>query len=200
MLLANGGALDVLLPFNREFLHRFEFLVPSRAQSTFWSVIVHCLRHQDLHGDSMRSKALERRDQMQRSGLVVSRKNGRSLPIAFVTRVTQASNTNSLEALDAAKHREVEFAQLPSGTLIDLIRDSSGKLSFAVFQNGMTSLQQKVQHGTLLLFPGSLILTFCALFDSRPQLEPITALENYFGRSRMSSISITIATLRIASC
>ena len=79
-------------------------------------------------------------------GLAIRLTNGRSLPIEFVTRFKHGSNNDAIQRLHGGRSREIEFAHLPSGTLIDLVRDSSGELVFAVFQDGATSLQREVHH------------------------------------------------------
>src|SRR4051812_33171670 len=78
------------------------------------------------------------RDHMQQSNLSVLLTDGRSLPIQFLSKNIDSHHTGI--------SREVEFAQLPSGTLIDLVRDSSGKLVFAVFEDGKTTLHDKVKY------------------------------------------------------
>src|SRR5438067_13898860 len=71
--------------------------------------------------------ASQERDQMQQSNLAVRLTNGRSLPIQLVTGRKDLLNSDSTEGHKARRRREIQFAQLPSGTLIDLMRDMSGE-------------------------------------------------------------------------
>jgi len=97
------------------------------------------------------NKPIERKDQMP--GLAIRLTNGRALPIEFVTRLKHGSNNDAIHRLHSGGSREIEFAHLPSGTVIDLVRDSSGELVFSVFQDGATSIQREVHHEDFEFIP-----------------------------------------------
>ena len=78
-------------------------------------------------------------------GTALRLRDGRSLPIEFIARLESGSHPNSTEAHGAERRREIEFAHLSDGTLVDLLCDRSGELIFAVLQNGMITVRHTVK-------------------------------------------------------
>jgi hypothetical protein len=84
----------------------------------------------------------------QRFGLPGLRlKNGRSLPIEFIARLQSGSRVDLIERWRAERQRKIDFAHLPDGTLLDLVRNHSGELAFAVLQNGTSAILDTVKLG-----------------------------------------------------
>ena len=93
-------------------------------------------------------------DRLQRSAFTALQiGSGRSQPIEFVARLKSGLNINSREADGAEKRREIEFAHLPDGTVVDLIRDRSGELVFVVLQNGVATVRHTVKAGDIAFTP-----------------------------------------------
>lgn len=82
----------------------------------------------------------------------VQLRNGQSVPFEVITSLQTTSGT--LVGDDAElSSREIDFVSLRDGSVADLVRDSSGNLTFLVFHNGELSLHRTLQDKTATLSP-----------------------------------------------
>jgi hypothetical protein len=93
-------------------------------------------------------KSTRLRDHTEQSGFAIRLMNGRALPVQFISRI-KANTNNANEAICVTRSREIDFAHLNNGQLIDLLRDGSGELVFALYQDGETILCDTIQDGNL---------------------------------------------------
>lgn len=97
----------------------------------------------------MKSKKVPAEEnRLQRSPFTTLRlTDGRSSP-KFIARLESGPKIYSNGAY-RAECREIEFARLPDGTVLDLLRDRSGKLVFAVLQNGAITVRHTVKNSNI---------------------------------------------------
>lgn len=89
---------------------------------------------------------------MAQSNLAVTAANGAATPIEIVPG-TKGSPRCSTKSQAAQPEREIDFVSFANGTLIDLVRDSSGELVLAVSKDGKAVLQGKVEERGVIYIP-----------------------------------------------
>lgn len=91
--------------------------------------------------------------QSERATSAIRLTNGGLVPLKVITSLAPTASGTFRSAAARELERETEFREFADGTLMDLVRDSSGNLTFVLFKNGSFTLQSKVQDGKLTLVP-----------------------------------------------
>ena len=80
-------------------------------------------------------------------------RNGSVVPLEVITSLPTTASQTFRSAAAGELERETDFRKFADGTLMELVRDSSGNLTFGLFQNGTFTLHSRVQDGNLPLVP-----------------------------------------------
>jgi hypothetical protein len=99
------------------------------------------------NGHNVHSQAIER---------LIYLPDGRSIALEDpTTKIARRDDNVPHVPLTQPPHREVQFAPLAAGGLVDLVRGQRGDLEFVVYRDGATSIQGSVEDGGVILMPPS---------------------------------------------
>jgi hypothetical protein len=92
--------------------------------------------------------------QSETSTTLINLPDGRSLPLEVVNLPKGGRNGHTkLPPAAQSLTQETQFEVLPDGTLVDLIRETSGDLAFVVCRNGSSTFHSTFQNGDVTLVP-----------------------------------------------
>jgi hypothetical protein len=116
-------------------------------------------------------------------------KNGSLVPLEVITSFAPTAGGIVRSPADGKLEHASGFRKFSDGTLMDLVRDSSGNLTFLLFQNGAFTLHSKVQDGNLTLVPPQIhrSLTDAVCF-------PMAIGENHTARELLGQIDDVLCT------